>query len=143
MFEIFEEADRTAAGDQLGAALFKISQRLGLLPKTAEISDDRARRSLDRIGTLEQNKPTVGQAARYGAIGGLGGGVIGAVGHLVERGALTKGETPKAKALNLAANVAKGALGGGAIPLLRNSMDRRAEMGTLNKYVQERAIPNA
>lgn len=107
------------------------------LAKFAEISPEHASRSLDRLNALEQNKPTVRQAGRYGAIGALGGAGIGAVGHLIEHGSALKGATPKAKLLNLGANAVKGALGGGAIPLVRNAMDRRAEVGTLRKFMQE------
>jgi hypothetical protein len=107
------------------------------LAKYAGVSPEHARRSLDRLDALEQSKPTAGQAARYGAIGGLGGAGIGAIGHLIESGSPLKGATTKAKVLNLAANTAKGALGGGAIPLIRNTMDRRAEMGTLRRYMKE------
>lgn len=107
------------------------------LAKTAEVTADQARRSFDRLDTLERNKPTVGQAARYGAVGGLGGAAIGAVGHAIEGGSLLKGDTPKAKLLNLAANTAKGALGGGALPLARAHLDRRAETGTLRRFMQE------
>lgn len=111
------------------------------LGKFAEVSAEQARRSLDRLDSLERNKPTLRQAARYGAVGGIGGGAIGALGHLVETGSPTKGTTPKAKALNLAANVVKGTLGGGAIPLVRTGLDRRAETNTLRRFMQEN--PNA
>ena len=37
--------------------------------KSATVSPDQARRSLDRLDTLERNKPTTGQVARYGGIG--------------------------------------------------------------------------
>lgn len=107
------------------------------LVKSAAVTPEQARRSLDRLDSLERNKPTAGQLARYGTIGGLGGAAIGAVGNAIESGTALKGATPKAKALNLAANAAKGALGGGAIPLLRMHSDRRAEMGTLRKFMQE------
>jgi hypothetical protein len=105
--------------------------------KTAEVSPELARRSLDRLDAIEKSKPTARQAVRYGAIGGVGGAGIGAIGHMIERGSPFKGVTPKAKALNFAANAAKGAIGGGAIPLIQNSIDRRAEVGTLRKYMQE------
>lgn len=109
------------------------------LVKAATVTHEQARRSLDRLDSLERNKPTAGQLARYGSIGGLGGAAIGAVGNAIETGTGLKGATPKAKVLNMAANAAKGALGGGAIPLLRMHSDRRAEMGTLRKYMQEPA----
>lgn len=105
--------------------------------KSASISPDQARRSLDRLDSLERSKPTLGQVGRYGMIGGLGGAAIGAVGNAIEGGSALKGATPKAKMLNVAANAAKGALGGGALPLLRAHSDRHAEMGTLRKYMNQ------
>lgn len=105
--------------------------------KRSSVSVDQARRSMDRLDTLERNKPTMGQVARYGTIGGLGGAGIGAVGNLIETGAALKGTTPKEKALNLASSAVKGALGGGALPLLRAHSDRRAEMGTLRKFMNQ------
>ncbi len=103
--------------------------------KSAAVSEDQARRSLDRLDTLERNKPTLGQVGRYGGIGGLGGAAIGAVGNAIETGSALKGATPREKALNLAASTVKGALGGGALPLLRAHSDRHAEMGTLRKFM--------
>ena len=112
------------------------------LGKYAEVSAEQARRSLDRLDSLERNKPTLGQAARYGAVGGLGGAAIGAIGHAVETGSPLKGATPKAKLLNVASNAVKGALGGGALPLVRTGLDRRAETNTLRHFMQENQ-PNA
>jgi len=111
------------------------------LAKSAAVSPDAARRSLDRLDTLERNKPNVGQVARYGGIGALGGAAAGALGNAIEHGTALKGATPKAKALNLVSAAAKGAIGGGALPLLRSHSDRHAEMGTLRKFMQE--SPNA
>ena len=105
--------------------------------KSAAVSPDQARRSLDRLDTLERNKPTTGQVARYGGIGALGGATAGAVGNVIETGAALKGATPKAKLLNLASSAAKGAIGGGALPLLRSHSDRRAEMGTLRNFMNQ------
>ncbi len=105
--------------------------------KSAAVSVDDARRSMDRLDTLERNKPTLRQVGRYGAIGGLGGAAAGAVGNVIEHGSALRGATPKAQALNLAASAAKGAIGGGALPLLRSHSDRHAEMGTLRKFMNQ------
>lgn len=107
------------------------------LRKCAAVSEEQARRSLDRLDALERNKPTVGQAGRYGALGAIGGSAIGAIGNAIEHGSALKGATPKAKLLNVGANAVKGALGGGAIPLMRNQLDRHAEVGTLRKFMNE------
>lgn len=105
--------------------------------KSSAVSVDEARRSMDRLDSLERSKPTIKQVGRYGTIGGLGGAGIGAVGNLIETGAALKGATPKDKALNLASSAVKGALSGGALPLLRAHSDRHAEMGTLRKFMQQ------
>jgi len=107
------------------------------LAKYATVSPEQARRSLDRLDTLEQSKPTVRQLGRYGGIGAVGGAAIGAMGNAIEHGGALRGATPKAKLLNVAANSVKGALGGGAIPLVRSGLDRRAEQGTLRKFMRE------
>lgn len=109
--------------------------------KSAAVSADQARRSLDRLDTLERNSPTVGQVARYGGIGALGGAAAGAIGNAIESGNPLRGATPKAKVLNMAASAAKGAIGGGALPLLRSHSDRHAEMGTLRKFMGQQEPP--
>lgn len=101
------------------------------LLKLGAVSDEQAQSSLDRLETLEKNKPTVGQVARYGALGAVAGPVIGGVGNALEHGRVYRGKG------NLLANVAKGAISSGAIPLVRGELDRRAEVGTLKKYVGE------
>ena len=124
---------------------------LGTLPivKLGEVSDEEAAKSLERYEALEKNKPTVGQAARYAAIGTVAGPVIRAVGQAVRGGRksgvsvlghLVGADLPgTGNALrSLASNAAGGAIGSGAIPLIRGQMDRQAEMGTLKKYMVER-----
>lgn len=113
------------------------SATLDELLKLGAISEEQARRSLDRLDTLEHNKPTVGQAGRYGVLGGATGAAIGGIGNLIEQGTVLKGATPKEKALSLASGAVKGVLAGGALPLARSHLDRRAELSTLRKYMQE------
>lgn len=113
------------------------------LTKAAEVSADDARRSLDRLDSLERVKPTAGQFGRYTGIGGAAGAAAGAIGNAIEHGSALKGGSTKAKLLNVAANTAKGALAGGAVPLLRNHMDRRAEMGTLHNFMSENKVASA
>ena len=109
------------------------------LVKMSAVSDEAARRSLDRLDQLEKSKPTAGQVARYGALGAGAGTVAGALGNAIEHGSAFKGSTPKAKALNLAAAGAKGAIGGGVVPLVRAHLDRKAEEHTLKKYMAEKS----
>ena len=105
--------------------------------KVAAISDQEALRAVNRLETATMNRPTVGQSARYGAVGaGIGAGV-GALGHLVEKGAILKGNTPAEKARWVAANALKGGVSGGLIPVVRNALDRKAEASKLRSYLEQ------
>lgn len=110
--------------------LLLVESFLSELVKLGELDHESARRSLDRLDALENAKPTTGQVARYGALGAAAGAGTKAIGHLLEHGHMPTGRAA------LAAGVT-GAIGMGAVPLVRNSLDRRAEKGTLRKFVSE------
>jgi hypothetical protein len=99
------------------------------LVKLGAISDETARRSLDRLDSLEKNKTTPGQVARYGTVGALAAPAIGVLGNVIE------GKPTSLRGVG--ANAIKGALSSGAIPIARQALDRRAEIGTLKQYMQE------
>ena len=101
------------------------------LTKLGAISDDQARRSLDRLDQLDKNKPTPGQVARYGA---LGAGA-GALGHVVSR-AIEGGERAVTRR-SILGSAASGAIGMGAVPLVRGALDRHAEKKTLKAYLRQ------
>jgi hypothetical protein len=108
-----------------------------------------ARDALKRINDLEATKPTAEQMLRYGTLGGASGLGIGAVTDMM-RGKIPYKPTDAAGGLlkgraalvhvgrNVAADFAKGALGGGAVPLLRHHVDRDVEMQRLRAYVESR-----
>jgi hypothetical protein len=102
------------------------------LEKLGAISHEQARRSLDRLSTLEQTKPTGGQVARYGALGAMTVPAIGALGNVIAG-------KPLGGAREIASQAVKGALTAGAVPFAQKALDRRAEMGTLQKFMQENA----
>lgn len=103
----------------------------------ATVSDEQARRAMDRLDQLEQSKPTLHQAARYGAIGAIAGPAISTAGKLLSGNPVISG---KGVARTLAGEAMKGALGGGAMPLITNQLDRKSEIGTLRKYVAENQL---
>lgn len=122
--------------------------------KYAAVSPEQARRSLDRLDTLESNKPSWSQARRYAAIGGTGGVGIKAMGNVIENyhpsalpgvkgkllglgQAAVKGATTGEKVRSLASMGATGALGAGVIPLARSGTDRRHEVKTLRRFMRE------
>jgi hypothetical protein len=141
--------------DSLAVVLCKVASYTGVLQKTALVSQPRAARALDRLDTLNENKPTLGQVGRYAGIGGVGGAAISSLGNVVEhykppttpgiKGHLLalgqaavkaeKNPTVSSKVRLVAANTMKGALGGGAIPLLRSAADRHAEQKVLREYL--------
>jgi hypothetical protein len=101
------------------------------LEKLGAVSDDQARRSLDRLDQLEKNTPTPGQVGRYGALGAGAGALGHVVSRAIEGGA--KGITRRS-ALGAAA---AGAIGMGAVPLVRGALDRHAEKKTLSAYLRQ------
>lgn len=116
------------------------------LAKVGAISDEQARGSLERLDTLERNKPTMGQVGRYAGLGAVTAPAMGMIGNAIRSGgrALVEGGTVKDKLRNVAADAAKGAVGMGAMPLLRSHLDRRAEIGTLKNYMQQpHELPSA
>ena len=100
------------------------------LEKLGAVSTEEARRSLDRLETLEQNKPTIGQVARYGALGAAAGGGTKLLGNAIEHGGIPTSRAGLAGA-------AGGAIGLGAVPIIRQHLDRKAELGRLKKFMHQ------
>src|SRR4051812_22970014 len=88
------------------------------LSKVGAISEEQARGSLDRLDTLERNKPALGQVGRYAGLGAVAGPAMSLAGNLIKkgpRGALDFGG--KSVARGILGDAAKGAIGGGLVPL--------------------------
>jgi hypothetical protein len=109
------------------------------LEKLGEVTADQARRSLDRLDSLERNKPTAGQVGRYAALGAVAGPAISAVGNVIRGKPSFEGTGLKNKLRDVAAQAAKGSLSAGAVPLVRGHLDRKAEEGTLRTYLKQAA----
>lgn len=114
-----------------------ISSFFDEMRKLGAISDDQARSALDRLDTLERNQPTLEQAARYGLLGAGTGIATRGLGDVIEHGA--GGALGMAVPRRYAAAAATGGLMAGALPMIRSHLDRRAEMGTLKKYLAQPA----
>ena len=123
------------------------------LAKLGTVSDEEAREALNRYENLEQGAPSKKQIARYATIGAVAGPTIGAVGKLIQGGRApgqsllhhlsgAKSNTVGGIARGFASDAAKGAIGSGAIPLIRGHVDRKAEMKTLRSYMAERTPPH-
>ena len=153
-----EEAQQQGLFD----ALSKLAVQCGL--KVAEISPEKARRAMDRLSSMEDTKPTIGQVGRYAGIGGGGGATIAALGNVIEgytkqprgpglkghlaalgRAAVRADKNPLAgdRVRSIASTAVKGALGAGVIPLARSGTDRASERKILKKYIQQTAVPHA
>jgi len=107
------------------------------LLKLGAVSDEHAQKSLDRLDALERNRPSVGQLGRYGAIGAVAAPAIGAIGNVIRKRSPFEGATAGAKFRDAASMAVRGGLGASVIPVARTHSDRRAEVGTLKKYVAE------
>jgi hypothetical protein len=101
------------------------------LAKLGAVTDDEARRALDRYDNLEQNKPTLGQVGRYGGLGAAAGAGLHALGRTIEGG------TNPVTRRSLGGAALTGAISMGAVPLLRNALDQHTERGTLKKYLSQ------
>lgn len=104
------------------------------LEKLGAVSADEARRSFDQLQALDQSKPTLGQVARYGLLGAAAAPAVHAIGNLVE------GKPPIEGMRELAGQAVKGAIGMGAVPLLRQHLDRRAAYGRLKKFMTQEHV---
>jgi hypothetical protein len=105
------------------------------LVKLGAVSEDQARAALDRLEALEKNKPTGEQALRYGGLGAGAGLASRALGDAVEHGGA--GALERALPRRYAAAAVTGGLMAGAIPMVRSTLDRRAEMGKLRSYLAQ------
>lgn len=113
-----------------------LSTILDELEKLGAVSHEEASAALDRLDTLERNKPTITQVARYGGLGAATGVGVSALRNVIKgnhHGGLR----------GIAADATAGALTTGAVPLLRAHLDRKAESGVLEKYLTEQNAPPA
>lgn len=108
------------------------------LVKLGAVSEAHAQHALDRLDTLERNKPTAGQVGRYSMIGAAVAPAISAVGNVIKGKSPFEGATTRAKLRDFASTAVKGGLSTSAIPLARAHFDRKAEMGTLHRFLKER-----
>jgi len=112
------------------------------LLKLGAIDPAQARAAISNLENLERNKTTPDQALRYGALGAASGVAVGGVTDAI-RGTklrdLYKGvEGVRGGRLrNVAALAAGGAIAGGALPIIRQHMDRKIETGKLRKFMEE------
>ena len=115
------------------------------MEKVGAVSEEEARRALDRLDTLDRNELTGQQVARYALLGGVSAPAISAIADTIE------GKKPfgwstapggKQQALrSIAATAVKGAIGTGLIPLVRNALDRNAEKSKLRSFVGSLDMP--
>ena len=112
-----------------------------LATKIAAVSEEQARGSLNRLDSLERNKPTLRQVGRYGTLGAVAAPVASMVTNAVRGKPMLDAGTNIGKLREVAGRAAGGAITGGAIPLLRSHLDRKAELGTLRRFVDENMPP--
>lgn len=106
------------------------------LVKLGAVSSEQAEAALERLDSLEKNKPSSGQMLGYGALGTGAGVASKALGSMIEHG----GTPSFAGRLAPRALLAAGATGGlmaGAVPAIRAGLDRHREIGTLKKFLAE------
>lgn len=125
----------------------KLASVIDELDKLGAITDEQAQKSLERYETLEKRKPTLGQVGRYAALGAVAGPALHMGSNAIKGKALidvAKNSAGKAvrfgRTRALGAEAARGAVASGAIPMIRDQLDRRAEANTLQQYLHENNI---
>jgi hypothetical protein len=113
-----------------------LTATLDELEKLGAISADEARRTLDRLDSVEKGKPTGVQAAQYGTLGAGAGALTRGVSHYIEHGKLPTTRS----ALGAAAG---GAIGLGAVPLIRTAVDRHRERSKLREFMKQSVVKTA
>lgn len=113
----------------------------GVAMKLAEISEEQARGSLNRLDSLDRNKPTLKQVGRYATLGAAAAPIANLATNAIRGKPLLDAGTNIGKLREVAGRAAGGAITGGAIPLLRSHLDRKAELGTLRRFVDENMPP--
>jgi hypothetical protein len=113
------------------------------LAKTGAMSEAEARRALDRLDTLDRNQATPEQGIRYGTLGAATGIGLGMLSNKIKGksliDAVDKGSVVS-KLRAVAADGTRGAVAGGALPFMRQHLDRGAEVTKLRRYVSEQGL---
>lgn len=109
------------------------------------VSAEAARKSLDRLEQLDTQAPTPEQVGRYGALGAATGVGLGMLGNkfrgkgLIDPVVDTAGKAIRYGRLRaVGSDALKGAVATGAVPLLRNQLDRKAEESNLRRFLAEK-----
>ena len=126
-------------------------QKLAATP----VSEEEAQRSFNRLEKMEAFKPTAKQIGRYATLGAVAGPALSAVGSAIKgkpylgvaglrqaaKGGLgslaREAFKPEGAARTILSDATRGAVASGLIPVARQQLDVRGEMGTLKKYIQE------
>ena len=115
------------------------------LEKLGAISAEEARRSLDNLDSIENQKPSKKKMLEYGALGAASGPVISAAkdfagGKAVFEAAkhpVTGTALPFGRLRAAGGAAIGGALASGAVPLIRYHMDKAREKGNLRRFMDE------
>jgi len=130
------------AGAGIGAAM-ALQGKFG----AAEITPEQAEESLTRYERLRSQKPTLGQVGRYAGLGAVSAPAIGVLKNYITNG--TAGDilakeknilrlgAVQAHGRALAGMAVAGALGSGAIPLVRAQLDQHAEKQKLRQFMDQ------
>jgi hypothetical protein len=112
----------------------------------AEITPEQAEESLIRYERLRSQKPTLGQVGRYAGLGAVSAPTIGMLKNYITSGPAEILAKPKnierlgaaqAHGRALAGMAVAGALGSGAIPLVRTQLDQHAEKQKLRQFMDQ------
>lgn len=107
------------------------------LQKLGAVSTEQAQSALNRLDTLERNKATPQKAARYAAAGAVAAPLVSGVANAIKGKGFRGGLKGVAHIRDVLGDATKGAIGTGALPVIHQHLDRKAEEHTLRKFLKE------
>lgn len=113
------------------------------LQKLGFVSPAQAEDAMQRLDSLEHGAPTAGQLARAAGLGAVAAPAVHVMGRLIAKGpkgVFEPGAGAAGIARDIASHAAKGAIGGGALPIVQQRVEERAEMNTLRKFLDQQRV---
>ncbi len=155
--------EQQAVSTEQAVALVKCAEAVPGLPPAAtpQISHEEAERALNRLKGLDTASWTGEQARRGAAVGAVAAPVLSVAQRAVAGDPLFGGRVhgaikdfkglpaggggklralakiPALAARNLAGSALTGAVGGGALPVIKHEVEREAERGKLRRYIAQ------
>lgn len=134
-----ETVDRLRGDSEKSASLNKFNSFMDELVKLGEISEQEARDALDRYEFAVRNRMPTDQVMRMAAIGAVASPIISLSSNLMKgKSPLGDNKVRFAKTREVLTNMAHGALTGGGLASVRQSVEEKAQKEKILEFLKEK-----